>query len=354
MKREVVMRNRSYFWPAILILTGVLALVAETGAISGGRLLRLADLWPLVLIVIGLELMNRRVLQGLRRDLATALIVLLAVGGAVAYVAVRGPVSDTTQTMDSSNAVGSLNQATLDVDAGATTLTVAGSDSLGSDLYRAHIEYSGTKPAISLDRTTGNLRIFKHNDFAFFVSRRFALALQLNSAVAWNISANTGASNDTLKLSAVKVGSITLNAGASRTDITLGRPTGIVRISVEGGAITLRVHRPSGSETFVHVSGGAVNLSADGRELHGVGDETWQSAGYDGAADAYQVEINGGASNVTVDTAAAQVSAMHAADATGVHHAVPYGSADAKRVERPATERVDSGSVEEGGQTLLE
>src|SRR6266851_830764 len=291
---EVVMRNRSYFWPATLILTGVLALVAETGAISGERLLRLADLWPLILIVIGLELLNRRVLQGPRRDLATALIVLLAVGGAVAYVAVRGPVSDATQTMNTSDAVGILNEATLDVVAGAMTMTVAGSDSLGSDLYRAHIEYSGTKPAIRLDRTTGNLRIFKNDDFALFASRRFVLDLQLNSAVSWNVSANSGASKDTLKLSTVKVGSI-----------TLGRPTGMVPIRVEGGAITLRLHRPRGSEAFVHVSGGAVTLDADGRELHGVGDETWQSAGYDGAADAYRVEINGGASTVTVDTAAA-------------------------------------------------
>ena len=298
------MRNRGYFWPAILIGIGVLALVAQTGAISGGSLLRLADLWPLILIVIGLELMNRRVLQGAKRDLATALIVLVAVGGAAAYVAARGPVSDTTQTMDSSDAVGSLNQATLDVDAGAAAMIVEGSSSLGSDLYRAHIEYTGTKPSISLDRSTGNLRIFKNNDFSFFANRRFVVNVQLNSDVSWNISANTGASNDTLKLSAVKVGSITLNAGASRTDITLGRPTGIVRVSVDGGAITLRLHRPSGSEASVHVSGGAVNLTADGRQVHGVGDESWQSAGYDGAADAYQVEINGGASNVTVDTTA--------------------------------------------------
>jgi Domain of unknown function (DUF5668) len=298
------MRNRSFFWPAILILIGVLALLAQTGAISGGRLLRLADLWPLILIGIGLELMNRRVLQGPRRDLATALIVLLAAGGAVAYVAVRGPVSDTTQTMDTSDAVGSLNQATLEVDAGLATMTVEGSNALGSDLYRAHIEYAGAKPAISLDRSTGNLRIFKNDDFAFFASRRFVLDLQLNSAVAWNVTANTGSTNDTLNLSAVKVGSITLNAGASRTDITLGKPTGIVRVSVDGGAITLHLHRPIGSEAFVHVSGGAVNLNADGRHLNGVGDESWQSAGYDGAADAYQVEISGGASTVTLDTTA--------------------------------------------------
>jgi hypothetical protein len=299
------MRNRSYFWPAILILIGVLALVAETGAISGGSFLRLLELWPLILIVIGLELMNRRVLQGPRRDLATALIVLVAAGGAVAYVAVRGPVSDSTQTMDTSDAVGSLNQATLNVDAGAATMSVEGSNSLGSDLYRAHFEYAGTKPAVSLDRSTGNLRIFKNNDSSFFANRRFVLDLQLNSAVSWNVSANTGASNDTLKLSTVRVGSITLNAGASRTDITLGKPTGIVNISVDGGAITLRLHRPSGSEAFVHVSGGAVNLTADGRQLHGVGDQSWQSAGYDGAADAYHVEVSGGASNVTVDTTAA-------------------------------------------------
>jgi hypothetical protein len=45
-----------------------------------------------------------------------------------------------------------------------------------------------------------------------------------------------------------------------------------------------------------------VNLEADGRQLHGVGDESWQSAGYDGAGDAYHVEVSGGASNVTVDT----------------------------------------------------
>lgn len=296
------MRNRSFFWPAILITTGVIALLAETGAISSGRLYRLADLWPVILIVIGLELITRRVLQGLTRDLAAALIVLLAAGGAVAYVAVRGPVSDGTRTMDASDTVGSLNQATLDVDAGVATMTVEGSSALGSDLYRAHIQYAGTRPEVSLDRSNGNLRIFQNNDLRFFVSRRFVLDLQINSAVPWNVSTDTGSTNDTLKLSAIKVGSIALNTGASRTDLTLGRPTGVVHISVDGGAISLRMHRPSGSEAYVHVSGGAVSLDADGRQFRGVGDETWQSNGYVGAADAYQVEVSGGASTVTVDT----------------------------------------------------
>jgi hypothetical protein len=298
-------RYRGLFWPLILIFAGVIALVAETGAISIGRLDRLAELWPVVLIVIGLELISRRIFQGSARALATVLIVLLALGGAVVYVAVRGPVSDATATLDSSDTVGSLSQATLDVNAGAATMTVEGSSAIGSDLYRAHIEYKGPKPGVSLDRSTGTLRISQTDNLGFFVSRRLVIDLQINPAIPWSLIGDTGSTNATLRLAAVKVGSIKLTTGASRMDISLGRPTGIVRINLDGGAISLRLHRPSGSEALVHVSGGAVSLDADGRQVHGIGDESWQSNGYDGAADAYQVDVNGGASMVTVDTTGA-------------------------------------------------
>src|SRR5258708_33725907 len=89
-KQGVVMRYRSFFWPAILIVLGVVALGVNLGAISGGRLYRLADLWPLILIVIGMVSISRRAWQGARRDLAAALIVLLAVVGAAAYVRFAG------------------------------------------------------------------------------------------------------------------------------------------------------------------------------------------------------------------------------------------------------------------------
>src|ERR1700694_2363044 len=93
-------RYRSYFWPALLILVGVIAFLVNSGVISTDRLSLLADLWPLILIVIGLELLTRRALQGQRGDVAAVLIVLLAAGGAVAYVALA-PNPGTTHTLDS-------------------------------------------------------------------------------------------------------------------------------------------------------------------------------------------------------------------------------------------------------------
>jgi uncharacterized membrane protein len=51
---------RSFFWPVVLILAGILALLVNAGIISTDRLSLLEDLWPVILIVIGLELLARR------------------------------------------------------------------------------------------------------------------------------------------------------------------------------------------------------------------------------------------------------------------------------------------------------
>src|ERR1700682_5638263 len=162
------MRSRSYFWPAILILIGVIALLVNAGAISADRIYRLADLWPLMLVVIGLMMISRRALHGAAADMAAVLIVLLAAGGAIAYVAVGPAIPGGTRTLDTSDTVGELSHATLHVDAGAANITVEGSRSLGADLYKAHVEYSGPKPDVTLDRSTGDLQISQNNTLGLF------------------------------------------------------------------------------------------------------------------------------------------------------------------------------------------
>lgn len=295
-------RYRSFFWPLILIVIGLIALLVDLNVISADRLYRLADLWPLILVVIGLELIARRALHGVAVDVATALILLIAAGAAVGYVSVGPAIPGGTQTFDTSDPIGNLNAATLQVDVGAVNMTVTGNSSLGSDLYRAHIQYSGPKPTVTLDKSSGNLRITQQGGFAIFGNRRFVVDLQINPAATWSIIVHSGAATDTFNLTTVKVGSIELSTGASREDIILGPPKGIVPIRMNGGALTVHVHRPSGIEVSVHVTGGAVNLTADGHHEGGVGNLSWQSDGFATATDAYRIEVSGGASTVSVDT----------------------------------------------------
>ncbi len=297
-------RYRSFFWPALLILAGIVALLVNTGRISADRLGELWNLWPVILILIGLELIIRRSVHGRSGEIAAALIALLAIGGAVAYIAVA-PSTGTTHTLDAAETVGGLDHAAVEIDVGAATITMTRGDSMNGDLYRAHIEYSGSKPGITLDRSTGDLRIEQSSSGVdFFQSRHFVMTLELNPSIPWTITSNTGAVSETMSLAGVHVGSVDINTGASKEDITLGEPSGIVRITVNGGALTVRLHRPGGTPASVAVSGGAVSLDADGRQTHAIGNLSYQTSDFGGATNGYRLQVNGGACTVTIDTSA--------------------------------------------------
>jgi hypothetical protein len=295
-------RYRSFFWPAILILIGVFALLINSGLVPAERLDRLADLWPLILIVIGAELVVRRALKGPTAEIAAVLVVLLAIVGAAAYVALGPAIPTGTQTLDASAKVGTLDHAAARIDVGAATVTLQGSSSLDGDLFRAHIEYSGRKPDVGLDSSSGEVHVSQSNASGFFFqSRRFVLNLQLNATVPWKITVNSGASNDTFNLSNLHLSGLEVNTGASRETINVGTPSGTVPITINGGALTVNAHRPRGVAAAVTVSGGAVNLSFDGRQSHAVGNLNGQTSDYDSATDRYRFQVDGGACNVTMD-----------------------------------------------------
>src|SRR5260370_20172179 len=209
------------------------------------------------------------------------------------------------QALGAWNKVGSLNHATARVEAGGAAITMQGSGSIGDDLFRAHIEYSGRKPDVSLDTSTGEVQISQSNTSGFFLqSRRFVLTLQLNSSVAWKIAVDSGSASDVLMLSTVHLESIDVNTGASKENITLGAPSGTVPITINGGALTVNVHRPPGAAASVSVSGGAASLSFDGRQSKAGGTLTAQTSDFDQASDRDQIQVASGAWTRTADARA--------------------------------------------------
>jgi len=296
-------RYRSFFWPALLILAGIVALLVNVGQIPVDRVFQAVNLWPLVLVVIGLELIIRRLLHGVTGDVAAALVVLLAIVGAATYVAVA-PNPAANETLDASGQLGDVQSASLEINAGAATIKISSDSDVGTDLFKAHIAYSGTKPDVTFDASSRKLTISQRgNNFLIFQSRRFELDLQINPKVTWAVELNTGAATSTLDLSHVQLKSLSLSSGAARDEITLGPASEAVPVEIDGGALTVKIHRPQGTEASVDVSGGAVSLDADGRGLHGIGHQSYESPGFSNAANGYRIEINGGACTVTLDTA---------------------------------------------------
>jgi hypothetical protein len=298
-------RNRTHLLPALLIVVGLLALLVNLGAIPADRLYRLADLWPALLIVLGLVLLvNRARLPSAVDMTASVLIVVVAIAGAGLYVALGPPIPGGTHTITFSEPRGQLKQAGMELDVGASSLNVqGGSTSVINDLFQAQITYTGPAPTERVDlHNPARIVIQQNGQFGFFGGHQsIHIDIQLNAEVRWDLAIHSGASQDRYLLSTFEVGSMEIDTGASTEDIDLPYPSGTVPVTINGGALTVHLHRPSGTAASVKVSGGAVRLDFDGDVTSAVGSVSHST---EIAGDMTQVSVNGGTCNVTMDVAA--------------------------------------------------
>jgi hypothetical protein len=184
---------------------------------------------------------------------------------------------------------------------GASNVTILGDPAM-PDLYRARFE--GRAPTVGVRGDTVTVR---HPTFPSFdwlnYGRERAAEVALNASIPWQIEIRDSASRLTADLSGLELGSLDLTGGASRVDVTLPRPSGVVSVRILGGASNLTIRRPEGVPARVRVEGGSTNLTFDEERFGAVGGEVdLRSPNHDGAADRYDIAVTGGANAVTVGT----------------------------------------------------
>lgn len=129
-----------------------------------------------------------------------------------------------------------------------------------------------------------------------------AAEVALNTRIPWEIEVHGGASQLVADLRGLRLGSLSLAGGAGRLEVLLPLPSGVVAVTIIGGASNVAIRRPEGVAARLRVGGGATLLNFDDRHIGAAGGELdLQSRGYDGATDRYDVAVTGGANNVTVD-----------------------------------------------------
>ncbi len=195
--------------------------------------------------------------------------------------------------------LGSLRSGRLVFASGASRLTVRADPSM-TDLYRARFE--GQAPRVGAEDGTVTIRYPRSplSDWLYYLRERPA-EIVLNAQVPWDIEIRDGASRLTADLRGLELRSFELSGGASRVEVTLPTPSGIVPVRVLGGASNVAFHRPEGVAAQVRVGGGSTNLAFDDQRFGAVGGEvSLRSPDYEGASDRYDISIGGGASNLTI------------------------------------------------------
>jgi hypothetical protein len=182
---------------------------------------------------------------------------------------------------------------------GASNVTIHADPSM-DDLNR--VRFEGQVPIVGIKG--GSVSIVDDR-FPRFGQRDYCTEcpadVTLNASVTWHIEVRGSISRLTADLRKLRLGSLKLAGGASRTGIMLPKPSGTVSVHILGGASNVTIHRPDGVAARVH-AGGATILTFDERHFGVVGGVNLQSPDYDDAANRYDIEVTGGANNLTIDT----------------------------------------------------
>ena len=260
-------RHPSFFWGGVLVVAGTVFLLANLGLLNN---IEWNLAWPVLLIGLGLFLLIARV----------------GTGGKAA--------------IDSAEPRDGLAAGRLEIAVGAGDVDVRAA-SLGDQLYTAHLDHLGSASEVRLNRATGTVRIWQQPEWWWFGAGRSRVDARLNESMPWALDCSTGAITGTFDLSAAQLSSFDMKTGASRIELNLPAPKGLVPIRVEGGALTVDLALPADAPIKVQASGAAVHLNTEGAHQDGLGSREWRSAGFDGSADRYEVQVTGGAATVNVN-----------------------------------------------------
>lgn len=301
--------RRGVFWPLLLIALGLIFLLQNFGFITGVSWLAVASLWPLLLVLIGLDIAFAR-----RWPLPTLVVEVAVIAAGLALVAYSPNLApgifvfgdgDGRGDSDVTAPRGEATQLTLTLNGGATrSYRVSG----GAD---ALVEAHSTSPDLRV-RTSGTTRAAVRIDQ---VSPGFLrpvavgdIQIRIASDVPTSLVINVGAGDFDVDLSDVRVTDARVNVGASSMRFVLPKPSGNVDIRMNGGASNISVVVPDGVEARISTTGGLLSVRSDNPRLgsgntdRGVfaGGTSLETSGFGAARDRVTLTISAGASSIVV------------------------------------------------------
>ncbi len=295
-------RRRGLFWPLVLIGTGFVFLLGNYGLIQPVSLLTYLALWPVLLILLGIDIAFAR-----RWPFGTLVAEVVIIGLALLLAATQPSALSLTSFTFSSGSGGctdarssvsvprgSLQSAAVGINGGAARYHVTGGASGAveatadfDELCVSSRDTGGTRGDLRL--TQSGTRLSGAND----------IAVKLASDLPITLTVNAGAGEFDFDLQDVKVAGARMNIGASSVTITLPRPSGDVAMRLDGGASSIVIVIPSDVEARIVSSGGLVSTSTSNARTTKSGNII-ETAGYATAKDRVTFTVTGGVNSVAI------------------------------------------------------
>ncbi len=274
-------RTPSIAFPLVLISLGLAFLLANMGYLRGISWAELFRLWPVLLVLAGVDLLLRP------RSFAIAAIAEVAIViAAFAYLLSATTLAPAALEYTVNVPRAATTDMSLTVNYGAGTLSLAGG---GTDLVSVRSSQQDVRRTVDQTGQVASVTLSSGEDYVFWNGRDRSWAITLPNDVRTGMTLNLGAGNFDVDFSDIQVRRATVNAGASDLTLTLPKPSGNVPMTVSSGASSVTIVVPSGVAYAVTSTG----------VLHSISGQL-QSPDYAAAVDRVTLNISIAAGSVTI------------------------------------------------------
>lgn len=247
------MNRKGIGFGIFLLSLGVIWLLVNFDILNFNVFNALFTLWPLILVVIGINLIFRDngLIRGLTWLIFLIIIVVYGTYGPSKYSNFHDNWSfgsnegsaTTSRHIEELMRTG-LNEGTLKLDAGAVQL---GIQDESDKLLIADSESGDVNCDINYTKSGENaeIKLNNKNRKIFGPSVNNKLDIKLNNKVVWDIKLDTGASNGDIDLSNLKVKNLSIDSGAVNYKIKLGANVPVTDVNVDSGASNFEFDIPS-------------------------------------------------------------------------------------------------------------
>jgi len=295
-------RSRGAGLAILLIVVGILILVGNFGLLSWDVLARLAYLWPVLLVAIGVDMLTRRRYQLIVWGAAVVAGALLfaydtgGIGGRVIWGTPAGELRTVSHTLSGARDA----DVTINTSVGTLRLSDA---SAGDQLVQGTVR-TGRGETLVDDLTrrgdTAVLRLISDQRPGVNIGAgdRREWDLQLTRSVPMALSVKTGVGSAHLDLQRAQLSSLRMEAGVGEVTATLPS-SGSYRADFKAGVGAMNVTIPAGmaARVTVHTGLGAVHVNG----TFSRSGDTYETPGYASATDRVDLSVDGGLGQITVD-----------------------------------------------------
>jgi AcrR family transcriptional regulator len=189
--------------------------------------------------------------------------------------------------------------ASIAIDSGSRGVALSRGSNEMQDLIRVAHSRSSAAPAVVRGKTV-IVRRLRGEGFG---------EIELNPHHPWRFQIQGATWNTKVDATGLDVREIKFDSGAAKAEVFLPMPRGVVPIDVSSGVVGITLHRPAGAAVIADVHTGSVRLKLDDYSSRAViADFEWKTEGASAAPDRYEIRINSGVVQLTLDTAVSSTS----------------------------------------------